>query len=156
MAEQFKISGKRVALPKAGKEWCLTERPGGWVLAERKLADGSIERRRIAIHESRGRLAVQLHGWAYAGDVQVESRGGGAAGGSDADLIAQFPGKVRKVLVKVGDAVEEGQPLLMVEAMKMEFPVKAPFAGKITQIKVTDGQQLAPGDRFLDLEPKSG
>ena len=53
---------------------------------------------------------------------------GGAGGEEHADLVAQFPGKVRKVLVAEGAQVAEGEPLVLVEAMKMEFAVKAPRA----------------------------
>lgn len=156
MAENFKVSGKRVLLAKGNgaSEWRLNPRAGGWILAERTASDGSIERHRFAFYEGKGRMAVQIGGFAFAGEVQAERSGRALAGGSDADLVAQFPGKVRKVLVKAGDQVEEGQALLMVEAMKMEFPVKAPYAGRVSKVHVTDGQQLSPGDRFLDLEVK--
>ena len=42
--------------------------------------------------------------------------------------------------------------MLLLEAMKMEFSVKAPFKGTIERILVKEGQQLSPGDRFLDLK----
>jgi biotin carboxyl carrier protein len=67
-------------------------------------------------------------------------------------LVAQFPGKVRKIMVQPGQEVQEGDALVMVEAMKMEFGVKAPRAGKIKTILVREGQQLSPGDRFVELE----
>ena len=38
----------------------------------------------------------------------------------------------------------------------MEFAIKAPFAGKIARVLVKEGQQLAPGDRFVDLEASNG
>jgi biotin carboxyl carrier protein len=150
--ERLKISGKRVELPAANSEWKLTARPGGWILAE---GPGG-ERKRLMVSEVRGRLSVSVGGWLWSGEVARDQRAGsGASAGSDADLVAQFPGKVRKLLVAAGAVVSEGDPLVLVEAMKMEFAVKAPFAGTVMRMLVQEGQQLSPGDRFLDMKPKT-
>lgn len=156
--EVFKVSGKKVEWPqqKGAAEappWTLTARPGGWVLAERVVA-GRLERRRFAMHELRGKFAASLDGFHWHGDLSAVARGGSAAaGGSDADLTAQFPGKVRKLVVQEGAAVEEGAPLVLVEAMKMEFAIKAPYAGTVRKLCVTEGQQLSPGDRLVEMDP---
>ena len=161
----FKISGKKFELSEEKlpegvqvSEWRFEQRPGGWIIAERDVIQTTggiiIERRRFMAHEFRGKLATNLGGIAFTGDVSTPARGGAAGGGSEADLVAQFPGKVRKILVAVGDAVEEGKPLLLVEAMKMEFAVKAPYTGVVKKINVTEGQQLTPGVKFLDLEAR--
>lgn len=151
--ETFRVSGKKLAVPAAGEGWSFETRPGGWVVASRVRADGSHERKRIFIHEAKGKLSFNVDGVLYHGSVDAKSRAGTAVGGSDQDLIAQFPGKVRKVLVAEGASVEAGTPLFLLEAMKMEFSVKAPFAGKVEKILVKEGQQLTPGDRFLDFKP---
>jgi propionyl-CoA carboxylase alpha chain len=57
-------------------------------------------------------------------------------------LVAPMPGKVVKVLVGVGDAVEPGTTLLILEAMKMEQPVKAAVAGTVASIAVAVGEQV--------------
>ena len=105
--------------------------------------------------EARGRLGASISGRLIFGLIEEQAEEQ-AAGGVDADLTAQFPGKVRKVLVAPGAEVAAGAPLLLVEAMKMEFTVKAPFSGRIRRILVTEGQQLSPGDRFFDIEPMDG
>lgn len=151
--EFYKLSGKKVSIPVASTEWKLTARPGGWWIAERDVG-GVVERRRVMALESKGKLSAQLSGPAFFGEVVTTSRGGAAGGGSDADLTAQFPGKVRKLLVKDGEEVKAGQPLVLVEAMKMEFSVKAPADGIVKAVRVTEGQQLSPGDRFVDFEEK--
>ncbi|MGZ3686993.1 MAG: acetyl-CoA carboxylase biotin carboxyl carrier protein subunit [Bdellovibrionota bacterium] len=148
MSERFQISGKKLVLPKSSGAWKFSARPGGWVIAE----SVSGERKRFQLTELRGRLSAALGGVIYSGQLQAEARAGGSEAGGDADLIAQFPGKVRKVLVKQGAQVLEGDPLVLVEAMKMEFAIKAPFAGCVEKLHVIEGQQLAPGDRFLDLK----
>ncbi len=152
--EKFRISGKKQEFPSTGLprvKW--TVRPGGWLVGERE--DGS--RVRMMLHESRGQLGVAIGGRLYQGQVAADAHGGhGGAGGGDADLVAQFPGKVRKILVAPDAEVAEGMPLLLVEAMKMEFTIKAPFAGKVSKILVKEGQQLSPGDRFVELEELAG
>ena len=150
--EFFRVSGKKVSLPAPSSEWSFESRPGGWVIGSRKTAEGTTERKRFFLNEVKGKLSFSLDGFLFFGSVQAESRTGSGAAGSDQDLVAQFPGKVRKILVRAEDVVEEGRPLLLLEAMKMEFSVKAPYSGKITKILVTEGQQLAPGDRFLEMK----
>jgi biotin carboxyl carrier protein len=145
----FKVSGKKVAMPSeplAG--WKLSLRPGGWILAEGPEG----QRERLSVFESRGRLAASLGGVLYQGELVEKQRAGQSAAGSDSDLIAQFPGKVRKILVQEGAQVAEGEPLVLVEAMKMEFAIKAPFAGRVTRVLVKEAQQLSPGDRFVELK----
>ncbi|MDR3607420.1 MAG: acetyl-CoA carboxylase biotin carboxyl carrier protein subunit [Oligoflexia bacterium] len=153
MSETLKISGKRFEL-EATKGWCFERRPGGWLIA----TSPSGARKRFALHELRGRLSFSLDGRLYFGAVEKAGRGsaGGAAAGNDSDLVAQFPGKVRKLLVGEGAQVAAGDPLILIEAMKMEFTVKAPFAGRVTRVLVQEGQQLSPGDRFFEVEPEKG
>jgi len=156
MSDQFKISGKKLDFPEVDSSWNFTSRPGGWVIAERTLESGKKERKRIAIAQLKGILSANLAGIAWHGEIVSTSRSSaGVSGGGDSDLVAQFPGKVRKILVQEGQSVQEGDSLLLVEAMKMEFAVKAPFSGTVKKILVQENQQLSPGSKFLDLEAKN-
>jgi acetyl/propionyl-CoA carboxylase alpha subunit len=153
--ESLKLSGTRAPLPEPESGWSFERRPGGWVIATRQASDGSWQRKRLTLWEARGKLGFNLSGALGFGEVLSERKGHTGEGhGGDADLAAQFPGKVRKLLVQEGQTVAAGDPLLLVEAMKMEFAIKAPFAGKVAKIRVQEGQQLMPGDVFLDLEEK--
>src|ERR687893_803804 len=78
-------------------------------------------------------------------DVDGAGPGGEAAGAS---LTAPMPGTVVKVLVGEGDEVEEGQLLLVLEAMKMEQPVAAPHPGRVTSLPYGEGD-LVPGGAVL-------
>jgi biotin carboxyl carrier protein len=146
--DSLKISGKKLELPKTSQqEWKFTLHSGGWVVAESKTG----VRRKVMMFEHQGRFSASVRGYLWFGEwIQQSREMAGAAG--DSDLVAQFPGKVRKVLVKVGAMVLEGDSLILVEAMKMEFSVRAPFAGKVIQILVQEGQQVLPGERLVDLE----
>jgi 3-methylcrotonyl-CoA carboxylase alpha subunit len=55
-------------------------------------------------------------------------------------VIAPMPGRIVLVKAKAGDTVEQGQDLLVMEAMKMELALKAPRAGKIESISATPGE----------------
>ncbi len=155
MSSRFtlRISGKTFELPaRVSSQWKFEVRPGGWLIA---VEAESGKRFKLAAYETRGKLSLLLNGHLWHGELREMSAGSTHSSTSDADLVAQFPGKVRKLLVEAGAEVAEGDRLLLVEAMKMEFAVKAPFAGVVKRILVTEGQQLAPGTRFLDLEPAS-
>ncbi|EOT38973.1 MULTISPECIES: acetyl-CoA carboxylase biotin carboxyl carrier protein subunit [Enterococcus] len=64
-------------------------------------------------------------------------------------MTAPMPGTILKVLVNVGDEVQENQPVMILEAMKMENEVVAPKAGKVTGIHVTQGQMVNPGEALI-------
>jgi len=66
-------------------------------------------------------------------------------------LKAVLAGNIFKVLVAPGDTVAEGQPLLVVEAMKMETAISAPRAGTVSEILVTEGDAVAVGDSLLAI-----
>ena len=66
-------------------------------------------------------------------------------------LSAPMPATVRTVLVKVGDEVAEGETLVVLEAMKMELPLRAPKAGRVAGIRCTPGELVQPGVPLVDL-----
>jgi biotin carboxyl carrier protein len=61
-------------------------------------------------------------------------------------IAAPMPGKVVRVLVKEGDAVEVGQGLLVVEAMKMQNEIRSPKSGKVEKLLVKEGQAVNAGE----------
>jgi propionyl-CoA carboxylase alpha chain len=66
---------------------------------------------------------------------------------------APLPGAVTKVMVSVGDAVGEGDALVVLEAMKMEHTLRADGAGTVSRIDCAPGQQVDVGDLLVALEP---
>ncbi|MCZ2836921.1 ATP-binding protein [Modestobacter sp. VKM Ac-2985] len=77
----------------------------------------------------------------------------GTAAGSDGAVSAPMPGTVTVVQVSLGDQVEAGTPLLVVEAMKMEHVLTAPLAGTVTELPVTAGQSVRLDERVAVVTP---
>jgi biotin carboxyl carrier protein len=86
-------------------------------------------------------------------DPRDTSRGARASIGSGRQSVtAPMPGKVIRVLVKVGDSVEVGQGLVVVEAMKMQNEMKATRPGRVTEVRAGAGQTVGAGDTLVILE----
>ena len=62
-----------------------------------------------------------------------------------------MPGTVIRVLVAAGDAVEARQPLVVLEAMKMETPLVAPYAATVAAVHVAEGDRVAGGALLVEL-----
>ena len=71
---------------------------------------------------------------------------------TESDLASPMPGQVQKILVREGDVVEAHQPLLVVEAMKMQLEIKAPHAGIVTRFLAQEGDQVEAGSPLAELE----
>ncbi|EOL41409.1 acetyl-CoA carboxylase biotin carboxyl carrier protein subunit [Enterococcus phoeniculicola] len=71
--------------------------------------------------------------------------------GADA-MPSPMPGTILKILVNVGDSVQENQPLMILEAMKMENEIVAGKAGTISGIHVTQGDMVNPGDSLITIQ----
>ena len=66
-------------------------------------------------------------------------------------MTATFTANVWEVQVKPGDEVEEGQTLVILEAMKMEYPVTAPHAGKVCEVMANASELAQQGDVLLTI-----
>jgi len=78
------------------------------------------------------------------------ARAKSAAGGG---LEAPMPGVVTRVMVSAGDAVEPGQALVAIEAMKMEHLIRSPRKGKVRAVHARTGEMVAGGTALVELEP---
>ena len=70
----------------------------------------------------------------------------------EAELTAPMPGTVIKVLVRAGEHVRARQPLLVLEAMKMETPLTAPYDAVVRKVNVGEGDRVAGGAVLVELE----
>jgi len=81
---------------------------------------------------------------------------GAGAGLTDGTLLAPMPGTVLDVDVAEGDAVEKGQRLGVLEAMKMELALRAPHTGTVTTVGAAAGDQVALGQLLFEVEVEVG
>ena len=91
----------------------------------------------VAIEDERERAA-------HAAE-KARNKGGG-------ELKSVMPGVVVEILVEIGQAVEEGQPLVILEAMKMQNEIGAPATGVVKRIWVEEGAAVAGGAKLITLE----
>lgn len=76
----------------------------------------------------------------------------GLSVGAEGELLTQMPGKVVKILASIGDEVKKGQPLLILEAMKMENEIKSGMDGVLVGIHVEEGQTVETGLLLMEVE----
>jgi biotin carboxyl carrier protein len=104
----------------------------------------------------RGELLVGLGGRTVVVTVNGRRRGRGTADAGHAagaqTIVAPMPGRVVRLLVANGDAVAARQPVVVVEAMKMENELRAPKAGTVKDLSVTTGQSVEAGKVLMVIE----
>lgn len=130
----------------------LARGPGELVLE----VDGQRVRVRWAQRDD-GALLMAWAGATYTlqrpAPLNAENAVRGGARHGDAGLNAPMPGTLVRVLVSEGEPVREGQPLVVLEAMKMEHTVVAPFAGLVRRLPYQQGASVAAGAALIELEP---
>jgi biotin carboxyl carrier protein len=84
-----------------------------------------------------------------------QARGAAAAAGP-AIVRSPMPGRLVKVLVKTGDRVTAGQPVVVVEAMKMENELRAPRAGTVREVRAPEGAAVESGQDLVVVDPAGG
>ncbi len=98
------------------------------------------------------RVVVFADGQSFV--FERQSRGSGAAAAGDGAILAPMPGKVIAVDVAEGDTVTAGQRLMVLEAMKMEHALTAPFDGTVTELAANEGGQVQVDAVLAVVEPK--
>jgi biotin carboxyl carrier protein len=105
----------------------------------------------LAPDAASGALGVRVAGASVAVSVNGRRRLGRKAEGVQAGgsgpmrVVAPMPGKIVRVLVRTGEAVHARQPLIVIEAMKMENELRAAGDGTVAEIQVRDGQSVEAG-----------
>lgn len=107
----------------------------------------------VAAVDAQGEVAVTINGKTYqtaiseGGDVSTTA----APSNTGTEISAPLAGNIFKVLVQPGDVVEEGQVVMILEAMKMETEVSAPEAGTVSSVTAKEGDSVAVGDTLITL-----
>jgi len=134
--------------------------PGGPIMARGEInADGNLisdldgVRRRVTVVRQGLDLVILDRGRQHRLTLDDPASRAADRSGAGDDLTAPMPGRIIRVLVEAGETVEKGQPLVVLEAMKMEHTITAPQAGTITDILFTAGEQVDDGATLLAFEP---
>ncbi len=151
MQHEFRIDGEivEVTVAKQDDNWVLSGNSANILRDGRikvKMSDGTIH---YAYSAKVGDTWwVHLSGHIFC----IERIEPGATNDQgDASLSAPMPGKILQVLVKEGQKVEAGQPLMILEAMKMEHRIMASEEGTISSIFFSEGDQVQQGIPLLEL-----
>ncbi len=83
---------------------------------------------------------------------ELRARSSAGASHGRQNIVAPMPGKVVRVLVAVGDSVDPGQGLIVVEAMKMQNEMKSPKAGVVVEMKTQSGATVTAGEILVVIE----
>jgi len=105
---------------------------------------------RVLLARVRDRVLVALDGRVYTFETGEEARAGDAEARSGA-VTAPMPGKVLAVLVAAGDQVEPGQPLVILEAMKMETTLAAEVSGRVAAVHAVTGASVDAGELLVQI-----
>ena len=103
-----------------------------------------------------GNQLLFLDGEVWTCSAPVAEHAGGVGGGSDGAIVSPMPGRIVAVAVGEGDHVVKGQKLLVLEAMKMEQVLVAPFDGSVTALNATVDAQVAEGTVLAEIEAEEG
>ena len=98
-----------------------------------------------------GQVSFSFDGDIYFAEV-ADKGARGRARHREQSMAAPMPGLVLKILVEVGATVDKGAPLIILEAMKMEHQIHAPYAGTIRVINCHEGELVQTGVELVELE----
>jgi len=140
-----RLSGFRANAPATVKVWLQTE-AGDTLVA---LEPGAAPSRLTALRQA-DKLLVFENGAAYVFPLGAVGSAQESAG--DGQIRSPMPGKIVQVHAAAGAAVAKGQPLIVLEAMKMEHALTAPFDGTVVELAVRQGDQVSEGVILIRLE----
>jgi biotin carboxyl carrier protein len=104
-----------------------------------------------------GENVVDVNGERFAFELRdprslKSRRGAGAGQEGPKKVTAPMPGKVIRIVAQVGQEVESGAGVVVIEAMKMQNELKSPKAGRIVKVAVKEGDTVNPGDTLVVVE----
>jgi acetyl/propionyl-CoA carboxylase alpha subunit len=104
------------------------------------------------------RLWIHFNGrtWDVEADGGQRKKRGKASGATSDQVAAPMPGKITKILVTEDQEIVKGQPVLVMEAMKMEYTLKSDIDGKVFAIHCMVGDQVVLGKVLVKLEAARG
>ena len=117
------------------------------------LVSNGTARWQVAVADSGDTRWVSVNGQVAVFDVESGQSAGTRKKTARADaMMAPMPATVAKLLVAPGQTVAEGETVLVLEAMKMELPIRSPRAGVVKAVHCAQGELVQPGVALVDLE----
>jgi acetyl/propionyl-CoA carboxylase alpha subunit len=95
---------------------------------------------------------VFFNGHVYTFEVERAGSRRRRASAHHGTLMAPMPATVRQITVATGDTVQRGDVLIVLEAMKMELPIRATSGGRVTDINCREGELVSPGVSLIEIE----
>jgi biotin carboxyl carrier protein len=159
------IAGERVTVDLAGGEATVDGSTEAARVAEvegtpvRLVTIGGVQHRVVARREvAKGKYAIWIDGWRFDAEALDERArairdltAASAAASGPAPVIAPMPGLIVRLHVLLGDQVQAGQPVVVMEAMKMENELRAPAAGTVKAIHAQPGKAVEKGTVLVEL-----
>jgi pyruvate carboxylase subunit B len=135
-----------------------------WSVLNGKAFSLRVKNRMHLVHltglDSKGNIMATIDGRPVPLQILDELRAQALASLSDTvgsgTIAADIPGLVVEVKVKVGQVVRQGEPVIVVEAMKMQNELCAAVGGTVSAVPVEEGQPVNPGDPLVVIEPEPG
>ena len=137
----FRSNGEIRYLPQADDTFNI------WINGQRQQLQAWLNNEQVHVFSTRASDTISLiDSMAHVGE---EAQDGGS-------LKSPMPGQVVAFRVNVGDVVKKGQPLAVIEAMKIEHTINAPADGTVTELLFKAGDLVSDGDELLKLDTGKG
>jgi 3-methylcrotonyl-CoA carboxylase alpha subunit len=147
--------------PASGGGWAVAMGERQIILRMEEIGESEVEivtaqgRARFGLARWPGHVTVFSDGAAYDFAVSGAGSTDGGTSVSGNVVAAPMPGLVKLVRASAGERVSSGTPLIVLEAMKMEYTLGAPRDGRLQAVHVREGQQVAEGVLLVTLEPEA-
>ena len=125
---------------------------GGWLDSQRLQLELDGERIIVPVIIKRDSIALCLQGREWKFELHAAGRGEDETAGAPGKLVAPMPGSIIALPVAVGDTVQRGDLLMVLEAMKMEHSIVASAEATVSEIFFAVGDQVEEGEQLLSLE----
>jgi 3-methylcrotonyl-CoA carboxylase alpha subunit len=116
------------------------------------LVDDGVMQQRVAVAGDAQSTWVFVDGFVAQLAKDAPSAGRRRSKGGDGGVMAPMPATVVAINTAAGQAVNEGDTLIVLEAMKMELPIKAPRTGIVKAVHCAKGELVQPGVSLLEIE----
>ncbi len=157
---QINSQTKTVSVEREGASFQITIGEQRYTVTAQQVADGEFDldldgqrlRAYVARVGSRRYVALAGETWLVEeAQTRRRKRTGAASGAALGGLEATMPGSVLEVPVSEGDEVARGDTLVLLEAMKMELRISAPYAGQVSRVHCEVGQVVERGQVLVEL-----